>query len=90
MTEKEFVKAVAAKTSYTIKDTEKVIEAAKEALQEALVAGEEIRLTNFGIFSVSEMAERSGVNPRTGERLVVPAHGRVKFTAGKRLKDAIN
>lgn len=90
MNEKEFARAVAAKTSYTIKDTEKTIAAAKEALTELLANGEELRIMNFGTFSVGEIAARTASNPRTGEPIAVPAHKRVKFNAGKGLKDAVN
>ena len=42
-------------------------------------------ILGFGSFKVIEKAEHNGVNPRTGEKLVIPAHKCVKFSASKGL-----
>jgi DNA-binding protein HU-beta len=49
----------------------------------------EIRLLNFGSFRVRECAERIGSNPRTRERMTIPAKDRVRFRAGKELAAAV-
>ncbi len=44
----------------------------------------------LGKLSVGQRSARKGVNPRTGEELMIPASRVVKFKAGKRLKEAVN
>lgn len=56
----------------------------------ALVSGGEVRLSDFGIFSVSTRAARTGRNPQTGEVINLPAARSAKFKAAKALKDALN
>ncbi len=47
-------------------------------------------ITNFGSFTVVEVAERTGVNPKTGDPLVIPAHKRISFTPYKALEKKVN
>ena len=54
-----------------------------------LVAGNKVNFTGFGQFSPVVRAAREGRNPGTGEPIHIPAKKTVKFTAGKKLKDAV-
>lgn len=47
-------------------------------------------ITNFGSFSVVNVAARNGVNPRTGESIVIPAHQRLSFSPYKALENTVN
>jgi len=44
-----------------------------------------IKIKEFGTFSVRTRAGRNGVNPRTGERIVVPPTHRLKFIPSDRM-----
>lgn len=68
----------------------KALDATLEALGEALANGDAITLVGFGTFKVSERAARTGRNPRTGQEIQIPAAKTVKFSPGKRLKDAVS
>ena len=61
-----------------------------EAISEALIAGEEVRIAGFGIFGVSERAARQGRNPQDGSTITIPASKNAKFKGSKQLKDALN
>ena len=89
MTKKELVDVIAAKTEMTKKDSETALNAVVEAIKEALVKGEEIRLIGFGTFSVKDTAARTGRNPKTGEEIKIPAGKKVAFKASKELKEAL-
>ncbi len=67
----------------------KALDATLEAIGESLANGDAITLVGFGTFKVSERAARTGRNPRTGQEIQIPAAKTVKFSPGKRLKDAI-
>ena len=47
-------------------------------------------VTNFGSFKVVKVAERTGVNPKSGEPLIIPEHERLSFTPYKALEKAVN
>ena len=86
----ELVEKVAATAKLSPKDAAAAVNAFMEVVQEALSAGDSIALVGFGTFMVRERAERTGLNPRTKEKLVIPAVKVPAFKAGKSLKDAVN
>ena len=89
MNKAELVAAVAEKTALSKKDSEKAVNAAFDAITEALVAGEKVQLVGFGAFEVKERGERVGRNPQTKEEITIPASRVASFKVGKALKDAV-
>lgn len=89
MTKAELTSLVADKAGMAKKGAEAAINALMEAISETLGKGESISLVGFGTFKVSNRAEREGRNPRTGEKLTIPAAKVVKFIPGKMLKEKI-
>ncbi len=85
MHKKDFVAAVAAKTGLTKVDTQKVVDAFSEVLKEQLEAGERVVLLGLGTFSVVDKPERTGINPRTKEKITIKARKAVKFKASSGL-----
>jgi integration host factor subunit beta len=68
-----------------------VIEVFCTCLQEALSDGRKVELRNFGTFFTKKMKEKfSARNPATGELIYVPEKNKVRFRAGKKLKEFIN
>lgn len=55
----------------------------------ALQKGNEVHINNFGSFSVHNRTARPGVNPRTGERMTIPACRVIRFAPGKHLRETI-
>ena len=49
-----------------------------------------LRFLGFGTFSVQNIPARTGRNPRTGDKIDIPAQKRLVFRAGKDLKEALN
>ncbi|WP_334174831.1 HU family DNA-binding protein, partial [Pseudoxanthobacter sp.] len=86
----ELTAAVAEKAGLTKADATKAVDAAFDAIVEALVKGDEVRIVGFGSFAVSERAASTGRDPRTGAAIEIPAARIPKFKAGKPLKDAVN
>jgi len=86
----ELIASVAEKTDLTKKDTEKVVNALFQSIEEALAAGDKVQLIGFGTFEVRERAEREGRNPQTNETIKIPASKVPAFKAGKSLKEAVN
>ena len=57
-----------------------------EELVAALADGEQIRFSGFGNFYLRDKKERPGRNPRTGEKVPIPARRVVTFSPGNKLK----
>ena len=90
MNKNELITAMAAKTSFSKKDTEKLLKAFEEVVTEELVKGGKVQLVGFGTFDVAERAAREGRNPQTGKTMPIPASKAPRFKIGKALKDAVN
>lgn len=89
MNKAEFVKAVAEKTGSTKKDASIAVNAVLDTVVETLKSGDDISIVGFGKFYVTDVAERQGHNPQTGETMVIEAHKAPKFKFGKAVKDEI-
>ena len=61
-----------------------------EAIQEALVTGDKVTISDFGTFTISKRREFLGHNPKNGAEIKVPARKIPVFRAGKGLKEALN
>ena len=80
---------VADKTDLSRQTAGETVNAVLEGIASALEGGDSISLIGFGSFKVVERSAREGRNPRTGEKLHIPASKAVKFTAGKALKQRV-
>ena len=58
-----------------------------KSIREGLLEDGHVRLHQFGSFKIKWSAQRNGINPQTGEPLIIPAHPRINFTAAKALKE---
>jgi len=65
------------------------VDAVFDTIVKTMVRGEEVAISGFGTFRVMKRAARMGVNPKTGERIQIPASTKPKFRAGKVLKEAV-
>jgi DNA-binding protein HU-beta len=87
---KDLTVAVAKATGKTQKDSKVIVESLTKVISEQLHKGNDVKIVNFGKFSVVQRAERKGINPQTHEPMVIPAKKVVKFKAGKSLADNVN
>jgi DNA-binding protein HU-beta len=89
VTKQEFVDKVAQKTGLGRREAAKAVDAFIDSITEALRDGQDINFTGFGKFSTQQRAARQGVNPRSGEKVQIPAATVPKFSAGSALKQAV-
>ncbi|HEY2717927.1 MAG TPA: HU family DNA-binding protein [Solirubrobacterales bacterium] len=85
----ELVRDVAERSGLGVGDAKRALEATLSAIEEQMGEGNEVRLTGFGKFSVSQRSARMGRNPRTGESMQIAAKAVPKFSAGAELKKAV-
>jgi len=86
----ELISEIAARAELSKADAGRALEAAVDAIGEALKNADTVSLIGFGTFSVKHRGERMGRNPRTGETIRIPASSTPSFKAGKALKDAVS
>lgn len=90
MNKNELIAQVASGAGLSKADAGRAVDAVTGAISSALAAGQAVRLVGFGTFSVVDRKATMGRNPRTGERIHIPAARRPKFKTGKALKEAVN
>ncbi|NYZ12242.1 HU family DNA-binding protein [Azospirillum sp. RWY-5-1] len=90
MNKNDLVALVADAAGLSKTDATKAVDAVFDGISDSLKKGDEVRLVGFGTFAVAERAASEGRNPRTGEKITIPASKQPKFKPGKNLKDALN
>ncbi|HSR72068.1 MAG TPA: HU family DNA-binding protein [Kiloniellales bacterium] len=90
MNKNDLIAVVSSKTGLSKSDSTGAVDCVFDAITDALKSGDEVRLVGFGTFSVSTRRASEGRNPRTGEKIQIPASKQPKFKAGKGLKDTLN
>ncbi len=89
MNKAELIQAVADYADIPKTVAARAVDGVIHAIEEALGKGESVTLVGFGTFTVRERAARTGRNPRTGEKLKIPASKAPVFRPGKALKEAV-
>lgn len=79
MNKTDLINEIAAKANLNKVQAKAALDAMLESMSQALANEDRIQLIGFGTFQVNAMKERMGVNPRTKEKLVIPARKVVKF-----------
>ena len=67
-----------------------MVKAVLEAVASGLVDGDPVKVSNFGVFTVRQKAERVGCNPKAGEEAVIKPRRVVVFKPSNNLKAGIN
>lgn len=89
MNKGELVDVVAAKAAVTKKQADAVITSTVEAIMEAVAEGEKVTLVGFGSFEARDRKAREGRNPKTNEKMIIPATRVPAFSAGKLFKEKV-
>jgi integration host factor subunit beta len=91
MTKSQLIERVASRTRHISKrDIEIVVDTLFGSMAEALVRGERIEIRGFGSFRVRVREAHEGLNPKTRERIQIPARRRLLFRVAKELHERIN
>jgi integration host factor subunit beta len=90
MTKADLIEEVSRVVEMTRKDSEVIVEAIFDSIVRSLKGGDKIEIRGFGSFRTRERQARIGRNPKTGERVEVPAKRIPFFKPSKELKDLVN
>lgn len=89
LTRKEILSKICKETELTEKEISKVVDALEQLVIEELQRVNTFKLGNLGNFKVAHVAERTGFNPKTREKIIIPAHITPKFSFSKQIKSAL-
>lgn len=89
MRKSDLVRAVSRKVQQPESQVGAVINATFDSIREALAGGDEVAITGFGTFRITERGAREGRNPQTGEKITIPARKSPSFKPGTQLKRAV-
>ena len=90
MTKADLIDEVSRAVEMTRKDSEAIVETVFDGVVRALRRDEKIEIRGFGSFRTRQRKPRTGRNPKTGEKVEVPAKKIPFFKPSKELKDLIN
>ena len=90
MTKADLIEEVSRLAELTRKDSEMIVETVFDSIVRSLRAGDKIEIRGFGSFRTRQRNPRVGRNPKTGERVDVPAKKIPFFKPSKELRDTVN
>lgn len=90
LTKADLIEEVLKVTELPRKESETIVETIFESIIDALQKGDKIEIRGFGSFRTRQRRGRIGRNPKTGEKVEVPAKKIPFFKPSKELKDFVN
>ena len=88
MNKGDLVAIVAEKTD-TKKQAQEIVDAILGAIKKSLKKKQDVAIAGFGTFKVKQQKARTGINPKTKEKIKIPARKKVVFKAAKDLKELV-
>jgi len=89
VTRADLVEALARRAGVQRNDANRLLGAMLEHIEEALVAGDTVKLSRFGNFAVRQKRQRVGRNPKTGQEVPITPRRVVTFRASQMLRDLV-
>lgn len=86
----DVINAIAEQAGISKKEATSAFDAFVGYISDSCQRGERCAIPGLGSFSVSQRKAREGRNPRTKEKITIPASKNVRFKAGKDLRDQLN
>lgn len=89
VTKKELVNRISEETGHTKVVVKEIVQRFLDEIIGELVQGHRLEFREFGVFEVKVRAERVAQNPRTLEKVKVPAKRVVKFKVGREMRERV-
>lgn len=89
MNKTKLVEIIRKKIGMSKNEAIQTVEITFDSIKDALQNNEIIDIYGFGRFEVKEVKERNGINPKTKEKIIIPATKKVVFKSSKSLKEKV-
>lgn len=86
MNKSQLVNELTEQSSFSKVEVKRLVDSLFDRIEEKLQEGEKVVISGFGVFSVADVAERVGRNPRTGEQVKIAPRRTVRFRSTVDLK----
>ncbi|AVD71178.1 integration host factor subunit alpha [Desulfobulbus oralis] len=90
VTRKELALTIADRLQISQRSAAEIVDKVFSVMKETMVAGESVKLVQFGTLTVREKSPRRGRNPRTGESMTITKRQMVSFRPSKQLRERLN
>ena len=90
LTRMDLSEAVFREVGLSRNESADLVESVLEHVSVALVAGESVKISSFGTFSVRSKNERIGRNPKTGEEVPIAPRRVLTFRPSHLMKDRVD
>jgi len=91
MTKSELIARLAERNPRLVaRDADEAVNTMLDAMTDALAGGQRIEIRGFGSFALNYRPPRIGRNPKSGDRVQVPAKHVPHFKAGKELRERVD
>ena len=89
MNKGELIDVIASTTNVTKKEADAILAAMVDTIVVEVSGGNKVSLVGFGSFERRERQAREGRNPKTGEKMLIPATRVPAFSPGKLFKEKV-
>ena len=86
----DLVDMIAERAHLTKRDARSALDACFESIIETLLNGEEVNVTNFGVFVMKKRQKRAGTHPKKHTPLTIEESNMISFKPAKELKEKMN
>jgi DNA-binding protein HU-beta len=86
----DVINAIAEQAGISKKEAAAAFDAFVSYISDTCQRGDRCTIPGLGSFAVTDRKSREGLNPRTKEKITIPASRNVRFKAGKDLRESLN
>jgi integration host factor subunit alpha len=90
LTRMDLSEAIFREVGLSRNDSSQLVESVLQHMSDALVAGEQVKISSFGTFSVREKSARVGRNPKTGEEVPINPRRVLTFRPSHLMKERVS
>ena len=90
MRQRQIIKEIAETVNLKQSETKQVIDCLIQEIRDSLMQKKHIEIRGFGNFELVKHKERESYIPHKKAKVTIPAHYRIHFRAGKKLKEELS
>lgn len=89
LTRMDLSEAVFREVGLSRNESSQLVESVIQLMSDALVAGEQVKISSFGTFSIRDKNQRMGRNPKTGEEVPISPRRVLSFRPSHLMKERV-
>ena len=89
LTRMDLAESVFREVGLSRQESASIVESVLQHVSDALVRGEQVKISSFGTFSIRDKTERIGRNPTTGEEVPITPRRVLSFRPSQLMKDRV-